>query len=175
MNAQTKIEPATLASAMAAAFADIEGIRGYRVNALGEVWSDRAKRFLVGTKCGQMGYRAVDTFSQGRFYIHQAVCRAFHGPKPGPEYQVRHLDGDRNNNRADNLAWGTKAENEADKVRHGTTPKGERNPQAKLTERDVRAMRRLRNLTGRSYARIAAQFNVTTMTAYRAVNGECWK
>ena len=32
---------------------------------------------------------------------------------------VRHLDGDKENNRAENLAWGTDSENMIDQVRHG--------------------------------------------------------
>ena len=39
----------------------------------------------------------------------------------------RHLDGDRTNPRLENLAWGTKVENEADKELHGTVPRGDRN------------------------------------------------
>jgi hypothetical protein len=51
--------------------------------------------------------------------------------------QCRHLDGNRSNNRLDNLAWGTPLENGADKARHGTA-KGERNGRAKLTAAKVR-------------------------------------
>ena len=88
--------------------------------------------------------------------------------------QVRHLDGNRNNNAASNLAWGTKAENEADKFQHGTTPKGEANPQAKLTRAAVDKMKVVRASTGRSFAKIAAQFGVSTMTAHRAITGVSW-
>jgi hypothetical protein len=53
------------------------------------------------------------------FTIHRLVARAFHGePEPGQE--VRHLDGNQLNSSADNLCWGTKSENNLDKLRHGT-------------------------------------------------------
>ena len=52
-------------------------------------------------------------------YAHRLVCEAFHGPAP-EGYEVRHLNGVRDDNRAENLRWGTRAEQEADKVRHGT-------------------------------------------------------
>ena len=38
------------------------------------------------------------------------VCEAFHGPRPDG-YDCMHLDGDSLNNKANNLAWGTREEN----------------------------------------------------------------
>lgn len=72
--------------------------------------------------------------------VHQLVLEAFVGPRP-ENCEVRHLDGDPSNNRLDNLAWGTKAENQADKIRHGTILYGTANPASKLTEADVLAIR----------------------------------
>lgn len=46
----------------------------------------------------------------GNIKIHQAVCEAFHGPRP-PGCEVLHLDEDGTNNRPRNLKWGTRAEN----------------------------------------------------------------
>jgi hypothetical protein len=72
--------------------------------------------------------------------VHQLVLEAFVGPRP-ENCEVRHLDGDPSNNRLDNLAWGTKAENQADKLRHGTILRGTANPASKLIEADVLAIR----------------------------------
>lgn len=58
--------------------------------------------------------------------VHRLVALAFHGPCPDG-YDVRHLDGNPENNRQQNLAYGTPSENEYDKVRHG------RHPQASQT------------------------------------------
>lgn len=51
--------------------------------------------------------------------VHVLVCEAFHGPRPEGS-EVRHLNGNPADNRALNLVWGTRSENELDKVRHGT-------------------------------------------------------
>jgi hypothetical protein len=51
-------------------------------------------------------------------WLHRLVCRAFHGEPPvygDRESIVRHLDNDPGNNKASNLRWGTKEENERDK------------------------------------------------------------
>lgn len=47
------------------------------------------------------------------------VCEAFHGLRP-EGMEVRHLDGNSQNDAASNLAWGTRSENIRDAVRHGT-------------------------------------------------------
>jgi hypothetical protein len=72
--------------------------------------------------------------------VHQLVLEAFVGPRP-KDCEVRHLDGNPSNNRLDNLDWGTKAENEADKIKHGTLLRGTANPASKLTEADVLVIR----------------------------------
>lgn len=51
--------------------------------------------------------------------IHQLVMLAFVGPLPG-RMVTRHLNGDAFDNRLENLAYGTHAENSADMMRHGT-------------------------------------------------------
>lgn len=107
-------------------------------------------------------------------YLHRLICEAFHGPCPDG-MECRHLDGDKGNNAASNLAWGTKLENEADRRRHGTTAKGEKNPMATLTEEAVSQMRADRQQTGDSYAKIAARYGVSTMTAYRAITQQSWR
>jgi hypothetical protein len=74
---------------------------------------------------GGGGYRQVkisDEWNGGKrtITVHSLVCEAFHGPKPSPKHEVRHLDGDRLHNAASNLRWGTASENRHDSVRHGT-------------------------------------------------------
>lgn len=54
-----------------------------------------------------------------RKYVHHIVLDAFVGLRP-PHTECRHLDGNPQNNRLENLAWGTASENAHDRVRHGT-------------------------------------------------------
>lgn len=162
-----------LYTAMAAAFGEIESQPGYRVNRAGNVWSETSGRFLVGSKAGR-GYRFIQFPDGRREYIHRIVCRTFHGSPTEERSEVRHLDGNIDNNNAANLCWGSRLENEADKIVHGTTPKGERNPQAKLTREAVTELRNQRAKTGMSYAALARRFGVSTMTAFRAATGEAW-
>lgn len=73
------------------------------------------------------GYPCVRVVINGRrrrVPVHKLVAQQFHGPQPAPGYEVRHLDGDKLNPHADNLAWGTRKQNADDRERHGRTSRG---------------------------------------------------
>ena len=122
----------------------------YEVSSLGRVRSlDRWVRANSGRRRTGVRYFTPSPSGKSRKYkkvllrnpdkqhlVHRLVLEAFVGPRPD-NCEARHLDGDPSNNRLDNLAWGTKAENEADKVKHGTLLCGTANPASKLTEVDV--------------------------------------
>ncbi len=52
-------------------------------------------------------------------YIHRAVLSAFEGEAP-EGMECRHLNGDKYDNRLENLAWGTPSQNIYDQIDHGT-------------------------------------------------------
>ncbi len=68
--------------------------------------------------------------------VHTLVAEAFIGPVP-EGCETRHLDGNPSNNRADNLKYGTKKENMADREAHGRTRRGELGGNAKLPDNDA--------------------------------------
>jgi len=53
------------------------------------------------------------------FFVHRLVLEAFVGLCP-LEMECRHLDGNPENNRLDNLKWGTRSENVKDSIKHNT-------------------------------------------------------
>ena len=106
----------------------IPGHPRYYAGSCGGVWTwtGPTLRPLVATE-GRDGYLAVCLyFGRGRRVrkrVHRLVCAAFHGERLTAvdgrrKWVVRHLDGDRQNNRPDNLAWGTYAQNYADYRAH---------------------------------------------------------
>lgn len=107
--------------------------------------------------------------------VHTLVCRAFYGDKPTPKHVVRHLDGSKDNNRPENLAWGTYAENSADAKRHGVQAKGEAQGIAKLTDEGVRIIRASipRGLWNTKDA--AQVFGVTQSTISQIARGRGWE
>lgn len=132
-------------------------------------------KILVGTKCSQMGYRAIPVYADVRnkkIYIHRTVCELFNGP-PSFGQQCRHLDGDNTNNAASNLKWGTPSENSADKIAHGTNGYGEKNSMSKLDWEKVKEIR-MRVSNGETQRSMCKIFNVSPMTISRVVRKELW-
>jgi hypothetical protein len=169
MNAQTETKPE---------LRRIDRFPLYLFSETGDVISlvRRKPRKLSPIKMGSYtGVTILNEYgSLEKQYVHRLICEAFHGtPREGQ--QCRHLDGDKTNACAANLAWGSPSDNNRDKDRHNTSPKGERNPMAKLTADLVAEMKQMRAATGAPFQKIATDFGVTAMTAYRAVTGQSWR
>ena len=102
----------------------IAGFPDYRVSSLGRVVSYKRKSQPREIRGGhnQRGYRLVGLYGpSGAFMrrtVHRIVAAAFLGPTPDG-MQLRHLDGDKENNAVNNLAFGTPSENMRDQVVHG--------------------------------------------------------
>ena len=101
----------------------IPGFEGYAVSNLGRVRGKRA-HFLKPFPAKYLQVTLYNAGGRETAAIHRLVCEAFHGPRPSPLHEVAHTDGDRHNNAASNLRWSTHAQNEADKLAHGTALKG---------------------------------------------------
>ena len=107
-------------------------------------------------------YLTVDLCKDSRRKVHRInrlVLTTFVG-NPGPEQtDARHIDGDKSNNALTNLEWGTRAQNEHDKRRHGRDNAGERHGSSKLSNEQVREMHR-RYVNGESPAALASEYGV---------------
>lgn len=95
---------------------------------------------------GSDGYGRAHSPEDGRLMTAaNLMCRMAHGEPPTAKHETAHSCG--NGHLAcvnpKHLRWDTPKGNHADKVTHGTTNRGERQWQAKLTEADVRHIRRL--------------------------------
>jgi len=104
--------------------------------------------------------------------VHTFVALAFIGKRQSG-MQIRHIDGNRNNNRLSNLCYGTVSENANDKRAHGTMTLGEKSPAAKLTERQVREIR-IRAKAGEIQKRLSEEYGVNPMQISRIIRGERW-
>ena len=87
------------------------------------------------------------------------VATAFHGPCPSG-LECCHNNGDPSDNQASNLRWDTRESNQADRVDHGTSNRGQRHGCAKLQRLEVLEIRRLYDAGG-SPAVLAVRFRVS--------------
>lgn len=72
------------------------------------------------------------------------------------------------------LSTGTKADNSADMVARGRSPRGSRSGASKLTERQVAEIR-ARHASGELHRVLAADYGVSRVTITHIVNGKTWR
>ena len=112
------------------------------------------------------------------FPAHRLICEHYHGDMSG--LVTRHLCGNALCVNPAHLRPGTQAENNRDKVLHGTTNKGKKipkinnkgnfNPKAKLTEQDVLDIRS----SDTPVKILAKQYNVSLKQIYIIRNRTAW-
>lgn len=143
--------------------------RAYEVSDDGRIRRDG--RELKGY-VDRYGYRTVLLSYAGlprRFSVSRLVCLTFHGPAPEGR-EVAHLDGDKTNNAAANLAWVTHRENNDHKRAHGTHQAGANHPRAKLTSEQVAD---IRAAVG-SGSEIGRRFGINKSQVSRIKTGARW-
>lgn len=161
----------------------------YAVDETGQAWSNlvpgtRGKRtgdWHLLKPVLRKGYLTLTLCGGGRRRlagVHQLVLEAFVGPCP-QGMECRHLDGNRTNNRLDNLTWGTRAANSQDTIHHGNhffsvaDHVGEANGNCKLSESKVLEIRSLAGTV--TVDELARRFDVTTTTIRDIIRRKRWK
>ena len=106
---------------------------------------------------------------------HRLAYAAEFGPIPDG-MQVLHKCDCRACVNPDHLFLGTPADNMIDKINkgRGSGPQGEAHPKAKLTEDDVREIRR-RAAAGEMYKDLAAEFGIARSGVSEMVNRKTWR
>lgn len=92
------------------------------------------------------GYAKISANDGGSQLVSRRICESTHGPAPTPAHHAAHTCGKGHEGCVNprHIVWKTPTENMADKLVHGTHMRGERAPNAKLTERQVLEIRSLR-------------------------------
>ena len=116
----------------------------YLITNDGRIWSKNVKRWLKPWVPLAKKYISINLSKKGinkTKEIHRLVLETFVGPCP-KGMEACHNNGNRLDNRLENLRWDTRSNNRKDSVKQGTwsnpTGKGEKNGRAKLREQDVR-------------------------------------
>ncbi len=158
----------------------------YEVNELGEIKtisisfkSSHPGKILKPTRT-KNGYYIVRLWKNAQpypRYVHRVVAEAFLTASPHAR-DVNHKDGNKANNRVENLEFVTRAENNLHAYRvlgkKAAVKTGEAHPGSKLTRAAVQAIR-AEYPTVKSYAALAKKYSVDWTTIKSVILFRTWK
>lgn len=175
---------------------------GYNQTTMNEVWKPvvgfeglyevsnqgRVRSLLISDKHGATsghclkagdvrGYRQVILRKEGRSHsglVHRLVAMAFVGLPPTPKHQVNHKDLNKSNNVPENLEWVTQTQNNRHAAPLIPRLRGEAN-HSKLTEDQVREIRRRYAAGGVTQQALADEFGVSNPTCNLIIRRIKWK
>lgn len=155
---------------------------GYLVSNLGKVKSLARKTNYFKTKILKPqkhtgGYHTITLWVDGQAnikFVHVLVLETFK-KKKNKTHQVRHLDGNKKNNKLCNLKWGTPSENQKDRIKHGTSQIGiSRKNNIRLNKKDILNIRSLFSVL-KNRTEVSRKIGISRTTVADVVNGRTHK
>ncbi|WP_373768472.1 NUMOD4 domain-containing protein [Jeotgalibaca porci] len=159
---------------------DISGYEGiYKISNLGRVLSVaridkrgwKRKEKILKPALNDWGYKFVVLQDKKSKVVHRLVAKEFcANPKHKP--YTNHIDGDKTNNRAENLEWVTHQENILHACRSGLrkTPKGENNHNARLRNKQAEEIRSEYKKSEVTHKQLAEKYNVSDSVIQKVLN-----
>lgn len=159
----------------------IEGFEErYTVNTNGEVFSlsyrNSRKKKRMCEQLNMYGYSIVQlTNKNGRrpYKVHRLVAKTFI-PNPKNKPTVNHINGNKEDNRVENLEWATIAENQKHAYRTGIkNTSGENNGNSKYTKHQIRKLKTMHK-EGYSYSEISRACNISKKYVQQIIREKRW-
>lgn len=171
-------------SKLVSELADFDYVIGYAIDTSGNVWSCKRTKYhtltywkLLKKRFDTKGYSNMAIFkgSKRKYYrVHRLMAMLFI-PNPDNKSEINHKNGNRQDNRIENLEWVTRNEN----IQHAYDIlcrhrlRGTNSPQAKLNDESVREIKRLL-ADGNSQRSTAKKFGVCHSIIRGIHNGTRW-
>jgi hypothetical protein len=112
-------------------------------------------------------------------FVHRLLLEAFVGPRP-EGMETRHLDDCPTNNQLENICWGTRQENQQDRIRNGRTNKGKvvnrgvHNGMSKITPKTANDIRDKYATGDYTQRELSELFGVCQANVSLLVNNKRW-
>ncbi len=161
---------------------DIEIFKDYQISNCGRLRSHKKGNEwrLLRPFINNDGYVAFQFTGNGKskkLYMHRLVALAFI-PNPENLPMVEHIDNDKTNCHVDNLRWATYSENNYHAYRDGLKkpPRGMKSPKAKLTDDEVRWIRKNYIPRDKKFGTraLARKFNVSSRSIQAILSRKTW-
>lgn len=170
-----RYEPVTSAEEEKEIWEDVDNFSGhYLISSFGRIKSLKFNReIILKTYSNKRGYVQVDLCINGKYtkcYVHRLVAQHFI-PNSENLPEVNHEDGDKLNNKKNNLNW----TNGVGNMQHAFNKLGQspiRNK--KLTENDVMDIHRLCSEKKITLKEIAKKYNINYNHLWGIRKGICW-
>lgn len=102
------------------------------------------------------------------------VCELMNGPRPSPKHQAAHSCGNASCVTPRHLRWATNTGNQRDRWTHGTSNRGERHGQHKLTADNVREIRRMWASGEHTQTAIGGRFGILSGSVNNILARRSW-
>lgn len=142
---------------------EIPGFEKYEASTEGNIRKKSNKRLLKPGK-NQKGYFLANLYNSDgikkTFCWHRAIALTFI-PNPENLPQINHIIPDKSKNYVENLEWCDQKYNMKHAKENGLRPKplrGEKNGRCKYLEKDIREIRRLKEIEGKTPKEIQEKF-----------------
>lgn len=154
----------------------IENFPRYRASQLGRIRSENNR--ILKRSVGSTGYCVVGIRNANgqvkTMKVHRIIAMTFCSRPNDPEAStVNHIDGDKMNNRADNLEWLSSRDNFAHAVANRLHSHGESNGKSKLTVRSVANILHMQDEARQ--VDIARWYGVDSATIGHVIRRRSWK
>lgn len=150
----------------------INGFSNYQISTLGIIKNLKNGNLLGLRKDGKNDYITVSLRNDKGVVVnntvHYFMAKAFL-----PKIQINHIDGDKTNNKLDNLEWSNGSLNTKHAYDRGLAKKAPRNK--KLTEEHVREIRERYTGARGAITGLAKEYKVSLSTIHELVNFKSWK
>lgn len=158
-------------------FETIPGYEDYEASPMGEIRNRLSQRILKQDE--SLPYLRVRLYKNvvaKTVLAHRMIALTFI-PNPLNLPDVNHKDGNKNNNRIENLEWCTRRHNMQHAYKMGLVNgrKGEKHHLAKLTENDVIEILQLHQMYGTKQRAMAREYGVNQSVIFAIIHNMNWK